>query len=90
MGFAMITNASFPSSGLFLAYQHDLPKLKMDVQHLIRHARAFADHLKTSFSIGIAASILAWGVLEFHEVGPPGLRSPWHPQLASTMLKDQC
>ena len=63
MGFAMITNASFPSSGLFLAYQHDLPKLKMDAQHLIRHARAFADHLKTSFSIGIAASILAWGSL---------------------------
>ena len=86
----MITNTSFPNSGLFLAYLYDLPKLKMDVQHLMRHARAFADHLKTSFSIGIAASFLAWGVLEFHEVGLPCLRSPWHPQLASTVQKDGC
>ena len=30
-----------------------------------------ADHLKTSFSIGIAASMMAWGVLEFPQACPP-------------------
>lgn len=36
----------------------------------LRFCVVCADHLKTSFSIGIAASMMAWGVLEFPQASP--------------------